>query len=96
MAKEKTWRCADYCGACCKLDPEQRHEALNALSQNEQALYLSMVGKDGWCRFFDKIYRKCTIYNNRLHFVMLRKYQHFLKSQIKTLIILQFLVVNNI
>ena len=74
MAKQAKWSCSDYCGACCKLDPVQRQEALGALSQKEQALYLSMVAKDGWCRHFDKVYRKCTIYNHRPNFCDIKKF----------------------
>ena len=73
MAKETKWTCADYCGACCKLDPVQRQEALSALSQKDQALYLSIVAKDGWCRHFDKVHRKCNIYKNRPSFCDVRK-----------------------
>ena len=73
MAKQAKWSCSDNCGACCKLDPAQRQEALGALSQKDQAIYLSMVAKDGWCRHFDKVYRKCTIYNNRPSFCDAKK-----------------------
>ena len=68
MANEAEWSCADHCGACCKLDPVQRQEALSALSQKEQSLYLSMVAEDGWCRHFDKVSRRCNIYADRPSF----------------------------
>ena len=76
MAISRKWSCVEHCGACCKLDPVQRQEAIGALSQKEQELYLSMVAKDGWCRHFDKVYRKCTIYNNRPSFCDVKYNSH--------------------
>ena len=83
MAKEAKWSCAEHCGACCKLDPAQRQEALSALSQKEQALYLSMVAKDGWCRHFDKVYRKCNIYKNRPSFCDVKKFSRIFQVESK-------------
>ena len=62
------WSCLSQCGACCRLAPEERQEALEALSADQQTLYLEMVGDDGWCRHFDKGGRRCRIYEDRPEF----------------------------
>lgn len=62
------WRCISGCGACCRLDPALRGEALEALSEEQRALYLSMVGPDGWCVHFDTGGRRCRIYDRRPDF----------------------------
>ena len=63
-----TWQCIAGCGACCRLDPAERSEALEALSADERTLYLSMVGPDGWCIHFDTGGRRCRIYDERPSF----------------------------
>ena len=63
-----SWRCISSCGACCRLDPEQRPEALQALSEEQRQQYLSMVGADGWCIHFDTGGRRCRIYDQRPSF----------------------------
>ena len=40
------WQCISQCGACCRLAPEERPEALEALNDDDQATYLAMVGED--------------------------------------------------
>ncbi|MFM7361504.1 MAG: YkgJ family cysteine cluster protein [Cyanobium sp.] len=65
---KQTWRCISGCGACCRLDPELRPEALDALSDEQRRLYLSMVGEDGWCIHFDTGGRRCRIYEDRPDF----------------------------
>ena len=62
------WSCMDHCGACCRLAPDERPEALEALSPEQQELYLSMVGPDGWCLHFDTGSRRCRIYDTRPDF----------------------------
>jgi Fe-S-cluster containining protein len=62
------WQCISGCGACCRLDPAQRGEALEALSEEQRTLYLSMVGPDGWCVHFDTGGRRCRIYDQRPDF----------------------------
>ena len=62
------WRCISGCGACCRLDPELRGEALAALSPEQQRQYRSMVGPDGWCIHFDTGGRRCRIYADRPDF----------------------------
>lgn len=63
-----TWRCVQYCGACCHLDPSDRPDLDQYLSGDELALYLSMVGEDGWCVHFDHNSRECSIYDDRPRF----------------------------
>ncbi|MCP9818454.1 YkgJ family cysteine cluster protein [Synechococcus sp. Cruz-9H2] len=68
MGAGSHWSCISGCGACCRLDPEQRGEALDALSEEQRQLYLSMVGADGWCRHFNTGSRTCRIYADRPEF----------------------------
>ena len=63
-----SWRCIHHCGACCRLCPEERGEALEALSEEQRATYLSMVGDDGWCIHYDSGGQRCTIYAERPDF----------------------------
>lgn len=63
-----TWTCIHQCGACCRLAPEERPEALEALSENQRKVYLSMVGEDGWCKHYDSGGRRCRIYETRPDF----------------------------
>ena len=63
-----TWQCIAGCGACCRLDPAERGEALEALSAEEREQYLAMVGPDGWCIHFDTGGRRCRIYAERPSF----------------------------
>ncbi|NJN87924.1 MAG: YkgJ family cysteine cluster protein [Leptolyngbyaceae cyanobacterium SL_7_1] len=63
-----TWQCVKQCGACCHLDPGDRPDLDQYLSDDELALYLSMVGVDGWCVNFDHETRECQIYPNRPRF----------------------------
>ncbi len=68
MPKREEWCCIKQCGACCKLDPYERVEAIQVLSEQDKELYLSMVGPDGWCKFYEKSLKICTIYNQRPSF----------------------------
>jgi len=63
-----SWHCIQQCGACCRLCPEERGEALAALSENQRTKYLSMVGDDGWCIHYDSGGQRCTIYSDRPDF----------------------------
>jgi Fe-S-cluster containining protein len=65
---EQEWQCISGCGACCRLDPSLRPEALDALGPGQRATYLSMVGPDGWCIHFDTGGRRCRIYEDRPDF----------------------------
>jgi|TARA_B100000073_G_scaffold72642_1_gene54420 hypothetical protein len=58
----------DQCGACCRLAPDERPEAVESLDPNQQRQYLSMVGADGWCIHFDSGSRRCRIYDTRPDF----------------------------
>jgi hypothetical protein len=62
------WQCIQGCGACCRLDPAQRGEALEALSPEQRQRYLAMVGEDGWCIHYDTGARRCRIYAERPDF----------------------------
>ena len=63
-----TWGCVRYCGACCHLDPIQRPELADYLSEPELELYLTMVGEGGWCVNFHHSTRECGIYEERPDF----------------------------
>ena len=63
-----TWRCVKHCGACCHLEPADRPNLKDYLSKQELELYLSMVGKGGWCVHFDRDRRECRIYEQRPRF----------------------------
>lgn len=62
------WQCISGCGACCRLDPAQRGQDLDCLSDEQRAQYLEMVGPDGWCVHFDTGARRCRIYSERPDF----------------------------
>ena len=59
------WKCVKNCGACCRLDPIERVEALEVLGEAEAKIYLDLIGNDGWCRFYDTGSKSCMIYNDR-------------------------------
>jgi Fe-S-cluster containining protein len=59
------WRCIQGCGACCRLDPELRPEALALLDEEQSRAYLAMVGEDGWCVHYDTGRQRCRIYEAR-------------------------------
>ena len=63
--RKENWRCLSKCGACCRLKPDERLEALKALDDDQLDKYLSMVGDDGWCVNYDKNLRICKIYDDR-------------------------------
>ena len=65
MAETLQWRCISGCGSCCRLDPEEREEALEALTPEQQEQYLAMVGADGWCIHYDTGSCTCRIYDQR-------------------------------
>ena len=64
----KSWKCIENCGACCKFDLESRDNIFEALNNKDISLIISMTGKDGWCKNFDKKNKKCLIYEKRPHF----------------------------
>ena len=63
-----TWHCVKHCGACCHLDPTDRPDLDQYLSPPDLALYLSLVGEDGWCIHYDAQKRECRIYAERPRF----------------------------
>jgi uncharacterized protein len=67
-----TWHCVKNCGACCQLDPGDRPDLADYLTPSELALYLSMVGPDGWCIHFNHSTRECQIYEERPDFCRVR------------------------
>ena len=66
--KRNQWQCVNNCGACCNLTPEDRPDLAEYLSSEELELYMSMVGRDGWCINYDRHGRKCLIYEERPRF----------------------------
>ena len=69
MTREKLqWTCIKHCGACCRLAPEERADALAALSEDQQRTYLAMVGADGWGINYDTGRQRCRIYDERPDF----------------------------
>jgi uncharacterized protein len=63
-----TWQCVKQCGACCNLNPQDRPDLEDYLSREQLAIYLSMVGEDGWCINLDRQTRECQIYPDRPSF----------------------------
>lgn len=63
-----TWQCVKQCGACCHLEPADRPNLEDYLSPEDLALYLSLVGEDGWCIHFQHETRECQIYPDRPRF----------------------------
>ncbi|MCC0178887.1 YkgJ family cysteine cluster protein [Waterburya agarophytonicola K14] len=70
------WQCVNNCGACCNLTPEDRPDLAEYLQPEELALYMSMVGEDGWCINYDHDNRKCQIYEQRPGFCRVKP-DHF-------------------
>ena len=69
MAQKSTkWNCITNCGACCRLAPEERAEAIASLRDEEVKVYLDLVKPDGWCRHYDSGRRICKVYEDRPSF----------------------------
>lgn len=68
MAPPQQWQCIAGCGACCRLDPVLRQDALEALNPDQRQTYLQMVGDDGWCIHYDTGGRRCRVYSDRPDF----------------------------
>ncbi len=66
--KKTKWSCISNCGSCCRLDPEERPEALSVLTDLQQKEYFKLVGEDGWCIHYDKSRKICKIYSQRPNF----------------------------
>ena len=78
-SSQPIWKCTDNCGACCRLDPEERGEALSVLNEDQLEEYLGMVGEDGWCRNLDKLTKRCLIYENRPDFCRVKSMKTLFK-----------------
>ncbi|CAN1142845.1 hypothetical protein LINPERPRIM_LOCUS26213 [Linum perenne] len=68
--KEFPWKCAEGCGACCKLDKGPFFPTPEEIFTNpsDVELYRSLTGSDGWCIHYEKTTRKCSIYADRPYF----------------------------
>ncbi|MEM1366803.1 MAG: YkgJ family cysteine cluster protein [Cyanobacteria bacterium P01_H01_bin.15] len=64
----KSWRCLENCGACCHLEPNERPQLAEYLTDAELTHYFSLVGADGWCIHYDQASRRCQIYADRPDF----------------------------
>ena len=71
------WKCISQCGACCRLDPLERTEAIESLNPEQAREYLQMVGKNGWCIYYDTGSRRCRIYENRPDFCKVANLKQF-------------------
>ncbi len=81
--KSSTWVCISQCGACCRLAPEERLEALEQLSEEQQKEYLSLVASDGWCKFYNKSTKECLIYTKRPDFCKVKNLSKIFKCEHK-------------
>ena len=86
----KSWSCIENCGACCKFDLNERSDLNNKLTKKDIDLINSMTSKDGWCKYLDRVSKKCLIYETRPHFCRVNefstKYKAYLKCGDKFLI----------
>ena len=67
-SRKGKWSCIPNCGACCRLRPEERQEALEVLSEDQLEIYLKMVLPNGWCKNYDSAKHICLIYESRPDF----------------------------
>ena len=79
----KSWTCIENCGACCKLDLNERENIKNILSKEDLKLIKSMTNNDGWCKYLDKNNMSCSIYKTRPHFCRVDKFSLKLKGYFK-------------
>ena len=83
MKKPKQkWKCITNCGACCRLDPTERIEAIESLSPSQAEKYLSMVGENGWCIHYDTGRRRCKIYSDRPDFCRVSNLDKFFEVDV--------------
>jgi len=66
--KDLKWKCIENCGACCRLAPLERTEAISLLNEEQQKTYFEMVDDQGWCKHLDKTTKKCKVYKTRPDF----------------------------
>ena len=79
----KSWTCIENCGACCRFNLTEREDLTNKLSKVDIAFINSMTSKDGWCRNFDRVNRKCLIYETRPHFCRVNEFSTLFKDYLK-------------
>ncbi len=77
------WKCVSNCGACCRLAPLERLEALESLSPSQEMEYLKMVGQDGWCIHYDSGSRSCKIYKDRPDFCQVSNLNKFFDTGVQ-------------
>ena len=65
----KSWTCIERCGACCKLDLNNRENIYEILSEKDIEIIKNM---------------KCTIYSERPHFCMVNKFSKKFEEYFKT------------
>ena len=80
----KSWRCIENCGACCKLNLNERSNLDDKLSKEDIALINSMTDKDGWCKNLDRENKKCLIYESRPHFCQVNVFSTAFKEYLKS------------
>ena len=74
---DSKWHCINNCGACCRLAPDERLDAIEVLDSDQVKIYLKMVGDDGWCIHFDSMTRSCRIYEQRPDFCRVSNLSNF-------------------
>ena len=79
----KTWTCIENCGACCKLNLNERNGLSDKLNEDDIALINSMTDKDGWCMNLDRKNKKCLIYDKRPHFCRVNEFSISFKGYLK-------------
>ena len=79
----KTWSCIENCGACCRIDLNERESLSDVLSDKDIALIKSMTSNDGWCKYLDKSNRSCMIYESRPHFCRVNEFSTSFKGYLK-------------
>ena len=79
----KSWSCIENCGACCRFELAEREDLSKILSSNDMTLINSMTTKDGWCKYLDKLNKKCTIYESRPHFCRVNEFSISFKGYLK-------------
>ena len=79
----KSWICIENCGACCRFDLDERESLSGKLSSKDIDLINSMTRNDGWCKYFDKLNKNCTIYESRPHFCRVTEFSKKFKGYMK-------------
>ena len=79
----KTWNCIENCGACCRFDLTERENITKVLSNLDIALIKSMTNNDGFCKYLDKLSKKCLIYESRPHFCRVKEFSKSFKDYLK-------------